>query len=74
MSLLDCSVVPVLGAGANLCDRDQGADWHPHQQEYLPNGRELAEHLARLFDYPLASGGPPTATAETAAVIGPASN
>jgi SIR2-like domain len=57
VSLLDGSVVPVLGAGANLCDRDHGLDWHPHQQEYLPNGRELAEHLARLFDYPVASGG-----------------
>lgn len=45
-------MVPVLGAGANLCDRDRSMDWHPHQQEYLPNGRELAEHLARLFDYP----------------------
>jgi hypothetical protein len=56
-SLLDGTVVPVLGAGANLCDRDRSTDWHPHQQEHLPNGRELAEHLARLFDYPPTSGG-----------------
>ena|GEM_PF-1325030 len=60
-------MVPVLGAGANLCDRDRSAGWHPHQQRYLPNGRELAEHLARLFDYPVAGGG----AAETAAVEEP---
>ena len=54
----------MLGAGANLCDRDRSAGWHPHQQRYLPNGRELAEHLARLFEYPLAS----VAAAESAAL------
>src|SRR4051812_12238729 len=44
-------VVPLLGAGANLCDRPSDRAWHAGT--FLPSGSELAEHLAEEFDYPL---------------------
>jgi SIR2-like domain len=44
-------VVPLLGAGANLCDRPEGVRWEPGR--YLPTGAELAEYLADDLDYPL---------------------
>jgi hypothetical protein len=49
--LTEGSVVPLLGAGVNLCDRPATLEW---QQEaaYLPSGSELAAHLAKIFDYP----------------------
>jgi len=37
-------VVPLLGAGANLCDRPEGANWQ--EGEYAPSGDELAQFLA----------------------------
>ena len=43
------SVVPFLGAGANLCERPAGLDW---QQGYLPSGAELAAYLAEPYGYP----------------------
>jgi len=48
-------VVPLLGAGANLCDRPPGHEtdtrpWAPGQQ--LPSGAELSQWLSREFDYP----------------------
>jgi hypothetical protein len=43
-------VVPLFGAGANLCDRPHGAPWE--QGRHLPSGAELATHLAARFDYP----------------------
>jgi hypothetical protein len=42
-------VVPLLGAGANLCGRVE--PWDPGVVG-LPSGRELAEHLADVFSYP----------------------
>jgi hypothetical protein len=43
-------VVPLLGAGVNLCDRPSGHAWeHGH---YLPNGSELADYLAQTFYFP----------------------
>jgi hypothetical protein len=51
-------VVPLLGAGANLCDRAGGEDrsespaWVPGPQ--LPSGAELARWLSQEFDYPSA--------------------
>ena len=45
-------VVPVIGAGANLCDRGEADPWSAGR--YLPSGSELALHLADDFDYPLA--------------------
>jgi hypothetical protein len=49
--LLSGKVVPVLGAGANLGDRPPGVRFEPGGR-YLPNGRELAEVLARSANYP----------------------
>jgi hypothetical protein len=43
-------VVPLLGAGVNLCGRPAGVMWQPHER--LPSGGELAEYLAGIFDYP----------------------
>jgi hypothetical protein len=45
--LLEGKVVPVLGAGVNLCDRPRRATWEPGR--YLPDGRELAEALAQPY-------------------------
>jgi hypothetical protein len=47
--LLKGKVVPVLGAGVNLCERPPDAPWKPGR--YLPSGRELAATLAR--DHPM---------------------
>jgi hypothetical protein len=44
------NVVPLLGAGANLCGRPPEAVWRAHEQ--LPSGAELARYLADHFDYP----------------------
>lgn len=49
--LLSGKVVPVLGAGANLGDRPQGVEFELGGR-YLPNGRELAQVLARSANYP----------------------
>ncbi len=43
------SVVPFLGAGANLCERPPDSDW---QAGYLPSGAELAAYLAVPYGYP----------------------
>jgi hypothetical protein len=43
-------VVPLLGAGVNLCDRPENTRWE--QGRYLPNGAELAAYLAKIFYYP----------------------
>jgi hypothetical protein len=49
-ALLDGRVVPVLGAGVNRCGRPPGARWD--RGRYLPDGAELARHLARYSAYP----------------------
>jgi hypothetical protein len=43
-------VVPFLGAGANLCDRPEGAAWEPGL--FVPSGAELARALAEQSRYP----------------------
>jgi hypothetical protein len=43
-------VVPLLGAGVNLCGRPADGEWEPGK--FLPSGTELAEYIAREFDYP----------------------
>jgi SIR2-like protein len=48
------NLVPVLGAGANLCGRPTDASFETGR--YLPSGNELAERLAQDFNYP--SGDP----------------
>lgn len=47
-AILRGNVVPVLGAGANLCDRAPGEPWTPGSN--LPSGSELARLLADEFD------------------------
>jgi hypothetical protein len=44
------NLVPVLGAGANLCGRPKDVGFE--RGRYLPNGQELAQELAKSFDYP----------------------
>ena len=44
------SVVPFLGAGANLCGRPADVDWQT--ERYPPSGHELAEYLAEPYGYP----------------------
>jgi hypothetical protein len=44
------SVIPFLGAGANLCGRPANADWQAGR--YPPSGHELAEYLAGPYGYP----------------------
>jgi hypothetical protein len=45
------SVVPFLGAGANLCGRPNGVRWF--DDGYLPSGAELARYLAQKpYGYP----------------------
>jgi SIR2-like domain len=45
-------VVPVLGAGVNLCERPAAVSWQ-RGCNFLPSGRELAAELARYVGYPL---------------------
>lgn len=47
-SILKGTVVPVLGAGANLCDRAPGEPWSPGVN--FPSGAELSLLLADEFD------------------------
>jgi hypothetical protein len=49
--VVDGRVVPLLGAGVNLCGRPDERTWE-RGSRYLPSGGELAEYLADSFDYP----------------------
>jgi hypothetical protein len=49
--VLDGRVVPLLGAGVNLCGRPADDRWR-RGGRYLPSGGELADFLADSFDYP----------------------
>jgi hypothetical protein len=64
--LTEGSVVPLLGAGVNLCDRPGDVKW-ARGAAYLPSGQELAHHLATTFFYPPGGAGPD----ETAGEPGP---
>jgi hypothetical protein len=46
-AILDGDVVPVLGAGVNVCDRTDSRAWESGHS--LPNGSELAGILAKKF-------------------------
>jgi SIR2-like domain len=53
----DGSVVPFLGAGANLCGRPKGAEWREGNGLYPPSGAELTAHLAgKPWVYPESDG------------------
>ncbi|HKO60508.1 MAG TPA: SIR2 family protein [Pyrinomonadaceae bacterium] len=49
-AIVDGRVVPLLGAGVNLCGRPEKTAWQRGQ--YLPSGYELAQYLAEKFRYP----------------------
>ena len=49
--LFDGAVVPVLGAGVNLCGPPEAEDWFAGSK-HLPSGGELAAHLAKKFRFP----------------------
>jgi hypothetical protein len=51
--LTEGSVVPLLGAGVNLCGRPDDVTFQ-RGGDYLPSGRELTQHLATHFNYPQA--------------------
>ncbi|TAH49425.1 MAG: hypothetical protein EYC68_17845 [Chloroflexota bacterium] len=51
-SLSENRVVPFLGASVNLVGRSTDKPWQFGQSDFLPIGAELAEHLARTFNYP----------------------
>ena len=51
-ALAEGRVVPLLGAGVNLCGRPAGATWERRDPQFLPSGDELAGFLARYFKYP----------------------
>jgi hypothetical protein len=48
--MLEGRLVPLLGAGVNRCGRPDGSRWQSGR--YLPDGGELARHLAHLSAYP----------------------
>ncbi|HSE82426.1 MAG TPA: SIR2 family protein [Gaiellaceae bacterium] len=45
-------VVPLLGAGVNLCGRPEGMVWKYGDPNHMPSGDELAEFLADYFEFP----------------------
>lgn len=51
-ALIRGRVVPLLGAGVNLCARPEDAVWSQYQSDYLPSGSELARYLAEEFYFP----------------------
>lgn len=50
LRLAEGAIIPFLGAGANRYDRPSGADWL--RDHLLPDGTELADHLATKYSYP----------------------
>ena len=50
-TIVEGRVVAFLGEGANLCGRPSDKKWVYHA-DTLPSSSELAEHLARNFEYP----------------------
>lgn len=49
-AIADGTVVPLLGAGVNLCGRPIPSPWQ--HGRFLPSGDELASYLAEKFSYP----------------------
>jgi hypothetical protein len=58
-ALLKGQVVPLLGAGVNVCDHACGAVWKATEGKYLPRGWQPAEYLAQHFHYPYNVAGCP---------------
>jgi hypothetical protein len=51
-AMLEGRVVPLLGAGINLCGRPENVVWERSALRFLPSGSELAAFLAEYFEYP----------------------
>jgi len=51
-TIVEGRVVLFIGEGANLCGRPAHRKWTCGRSDTLPSGAELAEHLARNFEYP----------------------
>jgi len=51
-TIVEGRVVPFIGEGANLCGRPADRKWKSGRSDTLPSNAELAEHLARNFEYP----------------------
>ena len=51
-AMMEGRVVPLLGAGINLCDRPLDEVWKREDPRFLPSGGELAAFLAEYFEYP----------------------
>ena len=51
-TIVEGRVVPFIGEGANLCGRPADRKWTCGRSDTLPSNAELAEHLARNFEYP----------------------
>ncbi|MGZ8843308.1 MAG: SIR2 family protein [Pyrinomonadaceae bacterium] len=49
-AITDGTVIPLLGAGVNLCGRPMPTPWQ--HGRFLPSGDELATYLAEKFSYP----------------------
>ena len=49
-------VVPLLGAGVNLCGRPEDFTWQHGDQSYVRSGDELAGFLAEYFEFPASDG------------------
>lgn len=50
--LLKGMVIPLLGAGVNVCGRPADFTWRLRDKQHLPTGSELATYLAKEFDAP----------------------
>ena len=51
-AMVEGRVVPLLGAGINLCGRPTNEVWERRDPHFLPSGGELATFLAEYFEYP----------------------
>lgn len=51
-AMMEGRVVPLLGAGINLCGRPADEVWARQDPRFLPSGGELAAFLAEYFEYP----------------------
>jgi SIR2-like domain len=51
-AMMEGRVVPLLGAGINLCGRPADVVWERQDPRFLPSGGELAGFLADYFEYP----------------------
>jgi class 3 adenylate cyclase len=51
-TIIDGRVVLFIGEGANLCGRPTQTKWAHGRSDNPPSSTEVAEHLARSFEYP----------------------